>query len=291
MTTSWYSPGRRDEPPQLGVLPAHRRHGVPPLHEPVQLAVEGGLDRLHVGQELAHDEPVLRLALDQELGRDALVDHPGQPGQLLDMRDEPIVVLVGGLGEGIHGRDGTPVRAPPARRPQSRANRTPKRSRSTRPPAVPAIATRATGSDAAGVARRWHQANPVLADPDLALAGDGPRSRRNRDAEDRRVGGRRRRRVGHDELDPDEAGGAAEGVDERGAGTSGVLIPLGPGQLVLDEERGLSPAEPAAERRTATPRTRRRGAPASRRSHPRSGSPPRGAPSPRAGHRRSPGRT
>ena len=129
---------------------------------------------------------VLSLALDQELGRDALVDHPGQPGQLLDVRDEPPVVLVGGLGKGIHGRDGTPERAPEdAPRPSEPGEPDPEEVTEH------ALAGRARDRDARsrlgrrdGIARGWHEANPVLADPDLALAGNrrparaGPRRRR-----------------------------------------------------------------------------------------------------------------
>lgn len=102
------------------------------------------------------------------------------------------------------------------------------------------------------IARGWHEANPVLADPDLALAGDRPRAGRDSDAEDRRVRGRRRRRVGYDDLDTHQASGASEWVDERGASASGFLAPLGPGQLVLDEERWLCP--PGERRKRALPR-------------------------------------
>ena len=93
---------RVDQPAQLGVLTTHRGHRVPALHEPIQLAVQGRLDGLDVRQQLTGDETVLDLARLAEPGCDRLAEHLGQLGQAVDVRHQPVVMLVAGLGQGRH---------------------------------------------------------------------------------------------------------------------------------------------------------------------------------------------
>ena len=90
------------------MLAAHRRHGVPTLHEALQLTVERGLDRLHVGQQLLEDEAMLRLTGLHEVRRDPIIQAAGQLREAVDVDDEAVVVLVARPRKGVHRRDGTP---------------------------------------------------------------------------------------------------------------------------------------------------------------------------------------
>ena len=93
-TWSRYRPSVLDELAHRAVLLAHRRHRVAALHQPLELVVQGRLDRLHVRQSwptmksYSFSKPrVERRAVD-------MADHLSEGEQPVDVRDQERVVLL-----------------------------------------------------------------------------------------------------------------------------------------------------------------------------------------------------